>query len=116
MKRFVAGFAVAVVLLMVSAGREAGPAGEPLPIEAKPVLTATKNAVWTIRNDTGTHVVAYYQKVKMPDGTTQELKSRTPLDAKQWQVLAQKCWDAQVGAELNKPKPCPYCGGTGVEP
>ena len=93
---------------------KAGPAGEP--IEATPVLTATKNAVWTIRNDTGTHVVAYYQRVKMPDGSTQELKSRTPLDAKQWQVLAQKCWDAQVVAELNKPKPCPYCGGTGVEP
>mgnify|MGYP001571894478 CR=1 FL=1 len=89
---------------------------EPLPIEIKPVLVTTRHPVWTIRNDTGTHVVAYYQRVKMPDGTTQESKSRTPLEAKQWQVLSQKQWNAQVAAELNKPKPCTRCGGTGVEP
>lgn len=104
-----------LVGLVIAGAPKTGDVTEPLPIEVKPVLVSAAKP-WTIRNDTGLHLIAYYQRVKMPDGTTQELKSRTPLDAKQWQALSQKQWDAQLAAELNKPKPCTRCGGSGVEP
>jgi hypothetical protein len=68
---------------------------QPVAIE-KPVLVSTAKQ-WQM---TG----AYYQRVKMPDGSVQEIKSRTPLTAKQWQALAE---------ELNvseKEEVCPTCG------
>lgn len=95
--------------------REITPIEEPLPVEIKPVLVDVAKP-WTIRNDTGLHTIAYYQRVTMPDGTTQELKSRTPLTALQWKALAQKQWDVQSAAELNRPIPCMRCGGSGIEP
>jgi quinol-cytochrome oxidoreductase complex cytochrome b subunit len=79
------------------------------PIEAKPVLATAIKPPWTI----GKTIVGYYQKVRMPDGTLQELKSKTPLDEKGWIELATKQWEATKLDEQNQPKPCPACGGTG---
>jgi len=82
----------------------------------KPVIVKDEGA-WTIKNDTGLHVVGYYCRVKMPDGSVQELKSKTQLDAKGWDALALKFWEA-TKPDPNKPEPkvCPYCGGTGWMP
>lgn len=97
---------------------------ESAPIEAKPVLI-TQPEAWIIRNDTGLHIVGYYCRVKMPDGSTQQMKIKPaptakPTDAlpvtSEWQTLANKQWEAMKLAELNKPMPCTHCGGTGVEP
>ena len=71
---------------------------EPIPIEVKPVLVKTAKQ-WDLTK-------AYYQKVEMPDGTRQELKSWKPLIDKQWLELAEKVYV--------KPEPlpevCPACG------
>jgi len=69
------------------------------PIEEKPTLVGSAEQ-WEM---TG----AYYQKVRMPDGTKQELKSRAPLTDKQWLALAEKVY---IKPEL-LPEVCPYCGG-----
>ena len=55
--------------------------------------------------------IAYYQRVKMSDGSTVELKSKTPLTEKQWQAKAdeiQKAIDEQPVFTI-----CPTCGGSG---
>jgi hypothetical protein len=80
---------------------------KPEPIEVKPVLV-NEAEPWVI----GKTTVAYYQKVTMPDGTRQELKSRTPLSKAQWQALAEKVY---VKPEP-LPEACSRCGGTGFEP
>jgi len=77
---------------------------EPKPVETKPVIVQNKGA-WTI----GKTVVAYYCRVKMPDGTVQELSSKTPLDTKGWDSLAARQWEAMKAAEA-EPQICPYCG------
>ena len=86
---------------------------EPKPVEVKPVLTTEIKPPWTI----GKTVVGYYQRVKMPDGTTQELKSKTPLDIKGWEALAQKQWEAMKAVELSLPENCMDChAGCGRKP
>ena len=58
---------------------------------------------------------SYLAKVKFPDGTTQELKSKDDLTYTQWQVLIDKAWE-----EKQKPIPepdecaCPKCNATFV--
>ena len=78
---------------------------EPAPIQLKPVIVQNKGA-WTI----GKTVVAYYCRVRMPDGRVQELNSKTPLDSKGWDALAARQWDAMKAMDA-APKICPYCGG-----
>ena len=81
---------------------------EPEPVEVKPVLVKTAKQ-WDLTK-------AYYQKVTMPDGSRQELKIRPdpdpnvpPPDAKQWEALAQKQWDAMKAGELSQPENCMDC-------
>ena len=71
-----------------------------VPVKEKPVLVSDAKQ-WEL---TG----AYYQKVTMPDGSRQELKSRTPLTKIQWQKMA----DDIYKAIKNEPMPeiCPTCG------
>jgi len=78
---------------------------EPEPVEVKPTLVTAIKPPWTI----GKTVVGYYQKVKTPDGSIQELKSRTPLDVKGWEALAQKQWDAMQAVEVSMPENCLDC-------
>lgn len=52
---------------------------------------------------------AYYRKVKLPDGSKVELKSRILLTDKQWQELAQKVYESNIKEEIN-PEICPHCG------
>ena len=52
---------------------------------------------------------AYYQRVIMPDGTKQELKSRTLLTKEQWLVLAKNIYRAKL-EEQKEPDMCPHCG------
>lgn len=91
------GMVIALVLAAVWMGtaRESEPL--PDPIGDKPVLIAPAKQ-WPL---TG----AYYRKVKMPDGSVQELKSRTALTDTQWQAFAESIYQ--------KPEPervCPTCG------
>lgn len=111
------------LLVFVFAGVSITPKPEPVPVEAKPVLLEEPRA-WIIRNDTGKHIVGYYCKVLMPDGSRPEIKIQpaptatptTPLPATSvWQAKADALWEAQKAAELNKPQPCSHCGGTGIE-
>lgn len=91
----------------------------PDPVEAKPVLLRAKT--WVMYNKP----IQYNQMVRMPDGSTQQLNIQPALnakvsdpapDAKTWQALANKQWEAMKLAELNQPKPCSHCGGSGIEP
>lgn len=47
---------------------------------------------------------SYYCAVKFPDGTSQELKSTTDLNYKQWQVKIEDAWKAHI-APPPEPKP-----------
>jgi hypothetical protein len=107
-----------IVLMLCVAGMAIFEPKEPLPdpIEAMPVLLKAKT--WVMYNKP----IAYYQMVRMPDNSVQQLKITPALnakvtdpapDAKTWQALADKQWAAMKLEELNKPKPCPTCGGTG---
>jgi len=66
-------------------------------VEVKPVLFKAAKQ-WDLTK-------AYYQKVTMPDGTRQELKSRKPLTDKQWLELAEKVYVKPL-----EPEVCPSCG------
>jgi len=74
---------------------------KPLLIEVKPVLIS-KAKQWDLTK-------AYYQKVTMPDGSRQELKSWKALDDKGWEALAQKQWDAMKAVEVSMPENCLDC-------
>jgi len=95
--------------------RISDPVPIPAPVEVKPVLV--KSYTWSMYGKP----IAYYQRVKMPDGSIQELKikpeaGKVAPDAKQWQALVDKQWASQKLIVEAMPKPCPYCGGTGVMP
>ena len=45
------------------------------------------------------HTGRYYHKVKMPDGSTQEIKSLVPLTQKQWEERAVKAYVKPVEPE-----------------
>ena len=82
---------------------------EPKPVEVKPVLVSSAKQ-WDLTK-------AYYQKVTMPDGSRQELKSRTPLDVKGWEALAAKQWEAAKAVEVSMPENCMDChAGCGRKP
>jgi len=83
-----------LVLLLILAGMAIF---EPKPVEVKPVLVSSAKQ-WDLTK-------AYYQKVTMPDGSRQELKSKTPLDIKGWEVLAAKQWEAAKAVEVSMPEP-----------
>ena len=94
---------IAILLLLAMAIFEPEP--KPIePIEVAPVLKDSQ-VTWTI----GKTVVAYYQRVKMPDGSIQELKSKMTLDIKGWEALAQKQWEAIQAVELSQPENCFDC-------
>ena len=71
------------------------------PIEVKPVLVKEAKQ-WDLTK-------AYYQKVTMPDGSRQELKSRKVLDDKGWEALAAKQWEAAKAVEVSMPENCLDC-------
>ena len=104
-----------IFLLVVFAAAKPGPVGQidPLPI-VKPVLIDPYT--WSMYGK----VVAYYYQVRMPDGTTQQLKIKSELGKAaptltDWQAKADAAWLARPDPN-NVPKTCPYCGGTGVLP
>ena len=92
---------IAILLLLAMAIFEP----KPEPIEVRPTLVTAIKPPWTI----GKTVVGYYQKVKMPDGSIQELKSKMTLDIKGWEALAQKQWEAIQAVELSQPENCFDC-------
>ena len=92
---------IAILLLLAMAIFEP----KPEPIEVRPTLVTAIKPPWTI----GKTVVGYYQKVKMPDGSIQELKSKMTLDVKGWEALAQKQWDAMQAVEVSMPENCLDC-------
>ena len=94
---------IIVTLIMLGLGVVSLGIFEPVPepVEPQPVLVSEAKQ-WDLTK-------AYYRKVKMPDGSRQELKSRTPLDAKQWEALAQKQWDAMKAIEESQPENCMDC-------
>jgi hypothetical protein len=64
----------------------------------------------------------YYCIVKFPDGTSQELSSKTDLTYSQWQTKIKEAWDASQkpppesnGCPMNDPK-CPNYRPEQVEP
>ena len=116
MKRAMIVCLILTVLVFAGAPKPgSGPIVEPAPIEVKPLLV--RPFTWSMYGK----VIAYYYHVRMPDGTTQQLKIKpqagklAPTVA-DWQTLADKQWLASKPDPNNVPKPCPYCGGTGVEP
>jgi hypothetical protein len=94
-----AGWAILFWLIIIFAGCYllAGDI-DPEPVEVKPTI-AKAAYQWDLTK-------AYYCRVKMPDGSNQELKSARPLTERQWLELAEKVY---VKPEP-MPKLCPYCG------
>ena len=74
---------------------------EPEPVEVKSVLVSSAKQ-WDLTKN-------YYQRVIMPDGSRQELKSKTPLDVKGWEALATKQWNAMKAVEVSMPENCLDC-------
>ena len=101
MKRLIIEMAAIIGVAVLFASADFSPD----PVTEKPVLAKPAEA-WMINKT----LVAYYQKVKLPDGSNVELKSKVLLTDKQWQAKADAFWEAQKKAELEKPKICPYCG------
>ena len=90
---------MAITIASVAVYLAAQPVIEPIePIEVKPVLISEAKQ-WDLTK-------VYYQRIIMPDGTKQELKSRTPLTKSQWQAMAEKAY-IKPGPE---PEICPTCG------
>jgi len=99
---------IAILLILAMAIFEPKEPVKPIePVEVKPALATEIKPPWIV----GKIIVGYYQRVKMPDETTQELKSKIPLDEKGWLALADKQWESMKQEELNQPKICPTCGG-----
>ena len=88
-----------VVLSIAGIDSEPIPQPEPEPIQISDMQTVKQ---WELTK-------AYYRRVKMPDGTTQELKSFKPLKDKQWLELANTVYKAQLESE-KEPEICPCCG------
>ena len=100
--------AISILLVLAMASFEPESELMPVPVnEAKP---------WQIKTEGKLVTIAYYQHFVFPDGSRTQLKSRMFLDDKGWEALAKKQWEAIQQAELNKPKICPHCGGTGFVP
>jgi hypothetical protein len=51
----------------------------------------------------------YYAKVRMPDGTIQELKSNDDLTYSQWKTLIEKAWEESQKPPVPVECVCPNC-------
>ncbi len=88
MKRFGFRLAILVLICLVFCMAFAQPAIDPIgpidPVEKKPALVKSQYEF--------EHTGRFYHKVKMPDGSTQEIKSLVPLTPKQWEERAAKAY------------------------
>ena len=96
---------IAILLLATTVSSSRIGEVEPTSIEERPVAISDMQPVkqWDLTK-------AYYRQVRMPDGSLQELKSRTPLSDAQWLSFARTLRAAQLAAETEQQTVCPCCG------
>jgi hypothetical protein len=91
------------------------PIEEPKPIELtieQKVATMTVKEVIKVEQKQWDLTKAYYQRVILPDGSTQELKSKVSLTKEQWLAEAKEMYRQQLEMEKAtlEVKICPTCG------
>ena len=92
MKNFGFRLAILVLICVAFCALLAQPVLDPIdPVEKKPVLVKSEYEF--------KHTGRFYHKVKMPDGSTQEVKSLKPLTPKQWEERAAKAYIKPIEPE-----------------